>query len=517
MSSLTEATLPGPIVWAIIYAVVYVAVFVRALSVDGREPASRAAWVLVLVFLPGLGMLAYLLLGEPWIGRRVRLQIRAMRKRSHGRARAPLPSALDTIPERFRPAFRTGERLAGSPVVGENETRVSTDSDAVIEMMVRDMDAARETIHLCFYIWLVDINGLKVVDALVRAARRGVTCRVIADGVGSRLLIRSRYWEEMRDAGVRLCISLKVARGLGVVLGSRADLRNHRKIVVVDDRITYCGSQNCADPEFRVKPRFAPWVDIMLRMEGPVALQNQLLFERNWGAEMGEELPALPVGAPPPSASGAEAGVGVGVGVKVGATPTLSRQAERSMGGDVISTGVAFGTGPMSPRGAMADVFAGLMYCAEEEVVITTPYFVPDPVLLAALIGCARRGVRTVLILPARNDSWVVGLISRAQYTQLVNAGVEIFEYRGGLLHAKTMVVDGAVALVGSANMDRRSLDLNFENNVLLYSPDLAARIRRQQDEWMDSSRHVTRESVSNVPLLRRLAGNLATIFGPIM
>src|SRR5690606_32844177 len=111
----------------------------------------------------------------------------------------------------------------------------------------------------------------------------------------------------------------------------------------------------------------------------------------------------------------------------------------------------------------------------------------------------------------ARNDSWVVGLISRAQYAQLVNAGVEIFEYRGGLLHAKTVVVDGAVTLVGSANMDRRSLDLNFENNVLLYSPELASDIRRQQDEWIAGSREITRESGSTIPLLRRLGGNLAT------
>lgn len=493
MSRLSELALPGPLVWVVIYTIAYVMVFIRALSVDDREPASRAAWVIVLVFLPGVGMLAYLLLGEPWIGRRVRLRIRALRRRAGRLERPPMESAMDTVPDRYRPAFRTGERLVGSPVVGGNQTVMSTDSNAVIEMMVRDVDGATETIHVSFYIWLADTSGLKIVDALIRAARRGVACRVIADGIGSRALIRSRHWEEMREAGVRLCVSLEVARGVGMLLGSRADLRNHRKIVVVDDRITYAGSQNCADPEFRIKAKYAPWVDIMLRMEGPIALQNQLLFERNWATEVGEELPAPQALIEPP------------------------RDAVAGERQPVSSTGVAFGTGPMSPRGAMADVFAGLMYCAEREVVITTPYFVPDSVLLAALTGCARRGVRTVLVLPARNDSWVVGLISRAQYAQLVNAGVEIFEYRGGLLHAKTVVVDGAVTLVGSANMDRRSLDLNFENNVLLYSPELASDIRRQQDEWIAGSREITRESVSTIPLLRRLGGNLATIFGPIM
>src|SRR5699024_10027483 len=121
----------------------------------------------------------------------------------------------------------------------------------------------------------------------------------------------------------------------------------------------------------------------------------------------------------------------------------------------------------------------------QSEVVISNPYFVPDPPLLAALIACAARGVSTTLILPARNDSWVVGVISRAYYPQLAEAGVQLFEYRPGLLHAKTLLVDGQVALVGSANMDRRSLELNFENNILLCSVAMAETIRQRQNQWL--------------------------------
>lgn len=475
------------VIWLIVYAISHAAVLLRALSVEGKEPVSRAAWVLVLVFLPGIGIVAYLLFGEPWVARRSRRRAGKVASELAGKVCAVTEaSALDAVPGRFRSAFRTCERLAGCPAVGHNAATLAPDSNAAIESMVRDFDAACETIHISFYIWLDDHNGLEVVHALERAAQRGVTCRVIADGVGSRALIRSKYWKSMRDAGVRLCTSMKISHGLELVLGNRVDLRNHRKIVVVDNRITWCGSQNCADPEFRVKAKYAPWVDIMLRFEGTVALQNQLLFASDWMLEAGEDLSAL-------------------------------MTIEESGPGPAGFPAIAFGTGPISPKGAMSDVFVNLMYCAEREVVISNPYFVPDPPLLAAIVGCARRGVQTTLILPARNDSWVVGAISKAHYVQLADSGVRLFEFRGGLLHAKTVVVDGRVALVGSANMDRRSLELNFENNILLCSPETCAEIRARQDAWLAGSNEITPESVMHRPLLRRIGDNIATMFGPIL
>lgn len=468
----------------IVYVVLHVAVIVRALTVEGKEPASRAAWILVLLFLPVVGIAIYLLFGEPWVGRSSRKKAGNAASELAAKLRAFEVSALDAVPERFQPVFRTCEALARCAVGAGNSATLSADSNAAIDAMVEDFDKARETIHISFYIWLTDRNGTRVAEALQRAARRGVVCRVIVDGVGSRALTRSECWSAMRGAGVRLCTSMKLFRGRLLFLGKRMDLRNHRKIVVVDNRITWCGSQNCADPEFRIKPRFAPWVDIMLRFEGSVALQNQLLFASDWMAEAGEDLGALMI------------------------APSSNREGFPA---------IAFGTGPTSPRGAMSDVFASLMFCAEREVVISNPYFVPDPPLLAALIGCARRGVETTLILPKRNDAWVVGAISKAYYVGLVDAGVRLFEFRDGLLHAKTLIVDGKAALIGSANMDRRSLELNFENNILLYSPDVANAIRQRQNAWLADSDAISPALVKRRPLLRRIGDNIATLFGPIM
>ena len=471
------------------FAVLHLLVILRALLVDGRDPMSRAAWVLALLLLPGVGVGVYLLVGEPWLARRLRrrsvaiLDSLAREARPGSEAAAATP---DAIPERFRAAFRLCEALAHSPTVDGNTARLATDSNAAIAEMVTAMDAATSTLHVSFYIWLADTNGLKVVEALCRAARRGVTCRVIADGIGSRQLVRSGHWRAMSDAGVRLQSALPIARGPLVFLGNRVDLRNHRKIVVIDDRLTFCGSQNCADPEFRIKARFAPWVDIMLSFEGPVVRQNQFLFASDWMAETGEDLTAVLTAEPP--------------GAVPGGFPAI-----------------AFGTGPNSPKGAMSDVFVALLGSAEREVVISTPYFVPDAPLLAALIACARRGVETSLILPARNDSWMVSAISRAYYPDLLAAGVRVFEFRGGLLHAKTLVSDRTAALIGSANMDRRSIDLNFENNILLHSDLVAGAIRDRQTDYLRAATEVLPDRVRRRSMPRRLWENTLTMFSPVM
>ncbi len=457
----------------------------RSLLVESRNTYSRAAWLLVLLLLPVIGVVAYALFGEPWVARQFQRRAKKVFRKLEWRGGIDAAAALQSVPERFHAAFKVCERIGRWPVVDGNKATIAADSNAAIDSMVRDFDDARQTIHISFYIWLVDHNGLKIVQALERAASRGVVCRVMADAIGSRALIASKYWRAMREAGVRLCVSLQMRRGLAFLQGSRIDLRNHRKIVVVDDRITYCGSQNCADPEFRIKPRFAPWVDIMMRFEGPVVRQNQLLFADAWMVEADEDLSgvaALPIA--PPVAGGFPA--------------------------------IAFGTGPMSVKGEMSDAFVGVLYGAEREAIISTPYFVPDPPLMEALVSCARRGVQTTLILPARNDSAAVGAMSRATYAELVEAGVRVFEFLGGLLHAKTLVADGEAALVGSANMDRRSLELNFENNILLYCPDTAAAIRDRQHIYLTNAREVSRGDMRNRPMRRILWQNLLTIFAPI-
>ena len=330
-------------------------------------------------------------------------------------------------------------------------------------------------------------------EALRRAAARKVTCRVMADGLGSRIMIDSKHWPAMRAAGVNVASALPVGHLLLRPLHGRIDLRNHRKIVVIDDcfafcggiDITYCGSQNCADPEFRIKAKYAPWVDALMRFEGPIARQNQYLFASDWMAQGDEDIRELLRRPLPP------------------AEPGLTAQ--------------VIGTGPTVRNSAMPEVFETLMYAARRELCITTPYYVPDEAMQTALCASAYRGVATTLILPARNDSFFVQAASRSYYADLLAAGVRIFEYEGGLLHTKSLTLDSAITLIGSANMDRRSFDLNYENNILFYDPALTTEMRRRQDEYLARSHEVTAEMVARWPIARRLWNNTVAMLGPVL
>ena len=471
--------------WPLIIVLVHVAVIARAVLLEGRDPYSRLAWVLALMLFPVVSIIAYLMIGEPWVSGRFRRQAdRAYRMLVALQPEARGDETLRSVPDGYRGPFKTVEQISHFGTTSGNRITLTADSNAAVLAMVSDIDAARHRVHLTTYIWLTDHNGMAMVEALVRASKRGVACRVCADAIGSRLMIRSRHWTAMEAAGVALCPSLSVPRGLGLVAARRLDLRNHRKILIIDGNVAYIGSQNLADPEFRIKPKFAPWVDIMLRVEGPVATQNDILFASDWAVEKGEDL------------------------------SEELKSTTATMAG--VTPAVAFGTGPLQHRGAMSDAFASLLYAAQDEVVITTPYFVPDPPLLAALMGCARRGVKTILILPRRNDSRVIGAISKALYPQLVDAGVCLFEYRPGLLHSKTVVVDGCLCLVGSSNMDRRSLELNFENNILFYSPEAAKEVRDRQQAYLGDSDAVDPDWVRNRSIAKRLTDNILTMAGAI-
>jgi len=299
-------------------------------------------------------------------------------------------------------------------------------------------------------------------------------------------MIRSNHWKEMRKAGVRLAAGLPIGNPLLRPFMGRIDLRNHRKIVVIDDRITYCGSQNCADPEFRVKAKYAPWVDAVMRFEGPIARQNQFLFASDWMTYVDEDLDGLLKRPPAMPASG-------GVPAQV------------------------IGTGPTVRYSAMPEMFEALMFAARREITISTPYYVPNESLQSALCTTAYRGVDTTIIFPARNDSWIVGAASRSYYADLLAAGVKIYEYVGGLLHTKSLTLDGEITLIGSANMDRRSFELNYENNILFYDPALTADVRERQQSYIAKSHPVSEETVEAWSRSQRLWNNSIATLGPVL
>jgi cardiolipin synthase len=474
---------PLHLVLTAIVILVELAVLVRAILRPHREPASRLAWVIIILVAPVIGTVSYLLLGETRVRRRRFGQVvdSALPRRAPGTgAVARLKRSAHSAP------FALAQTINRVGPSDGNSASLAADSDDAIDGMVADIDRAERHVHLTTYIWLEDGNGLKMKAALMRAAERGVKVRVLADALGSHRFIRSTHWRDLIASGAEMRPALPFGNLLRLLIRGRVDLRNHRKSLVIDNRIAWVGSQNLADPQFRIKPRYAPWVDIMTRWEGPVAMDCQFLFVSDWMGEGGEDV-----------------------------SDCLAENPRKSPGGKIVAQ--VIGTGPIFAYDAMPSCFSELIHSAREELVVTTPYFVPDEQLLYALISAARRGVRTIIIFPKRNDSHFVAGASRSYYGELIKAGAEIFEFRSGLLHAKTMVVDGSVALIGSANLDRRSFELNFENNILFSDAAFASEIRNRQDHYIAQSDSVTAEAIARDGLGTRLWQNALAMLSPLL
>lgn len=470
-----------------LHLLVVISFSIRIMLREDMEASTRLAWFMVVSVLPVFGSVVYFLFGEINLGHTASKRIAAVAHKVHAIGNELTPrdqDLMEQIPDRFVPAFRYGRSINGFPAVAGNRIELMPDAETARSRLIEDIDAAREQVHVLYYIWLDDETGTNTAHALMRAAKRGVTCRAMADGLGSRALVKSPLWAEMREAGVQLSVALPINNLFATIFKSRLDLRNHRKITVIDGRITYCGSQNCADPEFRVKARYAPWVDIMLRIQGPVVAQNQLLFAGDWIAHSG------------------------------GSIKDFILEHNRFDNGCIAQI---MGDGPTERRLATPHLFSALMNAARKRFTISTPYFVPNSIVLEAICAAAFRGVEVTMIFPKVNDSWIVRAASHSSYRRLLESGVMIFEYRGGLLHAKTMTIDDEISLIGSSNLDLRSFDLNFENNLLLYDPATTGAITARQADYIANSEQVTLADINAWPPQKRIWNNAVATVGPVL
>jgi len=473
---------------AISHALVVIFFLIRILLRDNLSSAARLAWFMFMLFVPYVGVVLYLLFGEISLGRTIHqrhdeifAKLRSIAANSLGSCERNLEGNVEI---EYQTAFRAASVDGFGTTLG-NKAELLPDAATARARLVEDIDNSTESVQCLYYIWLGDNTGRKVAEALARAARRGVAVHAMADGHGSRKFIRSKYWREMRDAGVKLSIALPMKWVVDTILFSRLDLRNHRKITVIDSGITWCGSQNCADPEFLVKARYAPWVDIMLRLQGPIVAQNQLLFVSDWLLNSDEEAPDV-----------------------------FGIQAKEIEGGFPAQL---FADGPTDRRGTTPQLFATLLTLARKEVVISTPYFVPSSTVLDAICGAAMRAVDVTLIFPRRNDSWIVAAASHGYYRRLLDHGVKIFEFRDGLLHSKTFTIDRRLSLIGSTNFDLRSFDLNYENDILLRDDEVTQLIFDRQQEYIAQSDLVTLYDVNAWPYHRRIWNNVVATMGPIL
>jgi cardiolipin synthase A/B len=460
------------------------AIIGRVLLRTGLQPTVRLGWVMVIGLVPFLGLLLYALFGEVRLARTRVDRISAVREKlASGRLTTPETRAV--VSAKATAAFATGEATSGFGPVTGNLARMLPEGDAQLDDLVAAIDAATDTVHICFYIWLNDAAGTGVAEAVIRASQRGVTVRVLVDDLGSRALIRSDLWQRMDAAGVRLNRALPLGNPFISLIFQRLDLRNHRKVVVIDNRITWCGSRNCADAAFAVKARFAPWVDVLLHFEGPIVRQMQAVFLQDWMLYADEDLAHLLEVAHPVRSDGFTAQV--------------------------------IATGPDQSRTSLSDTMCAMIYAAIDRITVTTPYFVPDQPTQAALCAAAIRGVSVTMILPERNDSRFVGAASESHYDELLAAGIRIMAFRPGLLHAKILTVDGHLALIGSTNMDRRSFNLNYENGILFDDVAMTAELDARQASYIDRAVEISAADVAQWSFGRRIRNNSLALAEPLL
>lgn len=471
-----------------LHILTWLAVSLRVLSRHDLTAQARLAWMVVLFVLPYGGVVVYWMFGEVHLGFNFEHRYNKITQQLSSNFPAVLGNK-DTMPKvierEYQPAFAYSASVNGFHTTLGNKAELMPDPKTTEARMIADFDAATDHIHVMYYIWLDDGMGTAIAEALMRAAKRGVQCRAMVDGMGSRKLLRSPLWEQMKQSGVEVSVALPIDNIFKILMFSRIDLRNHRKITIIDGKIGYVGSRNSADPEFRVKPKYAPWVDIMLRVQGPIVAQNQMLFASDWLMEN----PDTPFDTFPfllkPQADGYPAQV--------------------------------FADGPTQRQGTTPQFLSILMGHAKQSLVISTPYFVPDFTLINMICATAYRGVDVTIIFPRKNDSFIVAATSHSYYWQLLEAGVKIYEYKPGLLHAKTLTIDDQISLVGSTNLDLRSFDLNYENNVIFYDKALTKEIITRQNSYIADSVEVTRSEVRRWPIYYRIWINIVSTMGPVL
>ncbi|MGW8257627.1 MAG: cardiolipin synthase, partial [Thermoguttaceae bacterium] len=431
-----------------------------------RAPQSAMAWLLVIFLEPWIGLFFYWLIGSHRLPRRrIKEHDKILRRlqRVHDRLASQPHIIRPQLGDRAMEAVKLAEHLGYMPIMDGNSVELIAQTDDFIDRLVSDIDAAKDHVHLLFYIFVDDSTGRRVAEALYRAVSRGVRCRVLADGVGSRPLFK-RLGKEMIAQGVDLREALPV--GLFRRRMARLDLRNHRKLAVIDGRVGYTGSQNIVDAGYGHKD--LAWHDLMVRLTGPIILELQSVFISDWYFETEKVLDAEEF-FPGPTVDGA---------IAVQTLPS----------------------GPSYPTENYQRMVVAAIHAAERMVTITTPYFVPDEAFLQAVQTAVLRGVRVELIVPYRVDHKLVGAAGRSYYDDLLDMGVIVYLYKQGLLHAKTMCVDDSIAFIGSSNFDIRSFALNFEINLLFYGAEVAAKLRSQQQRYIDLSFQLTAEEWKKRP-----------------
>lgn len=474
--------------WLLLIHFILVTIFIGVI-ISVRRPVGVAfAWIFIVMTFPVMGISLYILIGERPVGRALTRKIKRMNReyaqiteqmcQEHAGDRSNLPLEA-------RALSILAESKNGTPAVAGNKVELHTNSLLILQLFIDEINQAKESLHLEFYIWALGGDADRVGEAVIAASKRGVICKVLLDSLGSKDWFKSSWPSRFRNAGIQVTEALPIQ--IGRFQFRRADIRLHRKIFIVDGSIVWTGSMNLVDPRtFKHNSGVGEWVDAMVRVEGPVAAQFELTFSFDWSVD----------------------------------NPRITHFDDRSPSASARQGGVTaqeLASGPVYRDDILCQVMLSAIIDAREELTITTPYFGPDDGLVQALMASARRGVNVTLIVPKLNDSTLVAWSSRSFYQDLMSSGVKIAEFKGGLLHTKSLMIDKRIAIFGSVNFDQRSFRLNFEISLIVYDRNFCANLEKLVHSYLEQSDYVDLVAWKKRPSWHRYLENAAYLTSPLL
>ncbi|MCC5909450.1 MAG: cardiolipin synthase [Clostridiaceae bacterium] len=455
---------------------------------DNRNPTRTVAWLLSLIFLPVVGMFLYLYIGQ---NHRKKSTFIKKRKQDYKVVHTLLTEQLqftgheNLLKKNFNDARGKVAPLliqnSESPITVNNEATVLLNGNETFKEMLKAINKAKEHIHMEYFIIKDSEIGRKFQRALIKKAEEGLEVRVIYDAVGCWKL-KEGFLTPLKKAGVKIKPFLPVTLPF---FGSRLNYRNHRKILVVDGSIGFVGGLNIGDEYLGKNKKMGFWRDTHLKIKGEATYLLQVIFLRDWYFVSKEELD------------------------EANYFPFLGSCGEQMI--QITSSG------PDSYWGSIHQAYFSAINSASKRVYITSPYLIPDESIAMALKTAALRGVDVRILLPGRPDHRTVFWASKSHFLELLEAGVRIYQYQNGFVHSKVFIVDDNFSSIGTANLDIRSFQLNFEVNAFIYNEETSRRLKEIFHIDLQNSSEVLLEEYKKRPFNHRFKESIARLFSPIL
>lgn len=479
------------IIFDIVYLIILVLVCIRIIY-DTRSSSKTLAYLLLAIFIPIGGMLFYFIFGVNYRKRLIySKKLVADEKRLQELDKQTILLSARNL-RKHAGDIGNGHSLVNllmndslSPLTTGNEVKLLINGEEKFPEVLNTLQNAKHHIHLEYYIYENDHIGNRIKDILIQKAKEGVEVRLIYDGFGSSS-IRGILVNELKQAGIEVFPFNRVRL---LFFANRINYRNHRKIIIVDGQYGFVGGINISDRYINqpADPAKVYWRDTHLRIEGPGMVFLQHLFLCDWNFCSGQKM------QPDPDYFRAIPVPGAGTSLQIAAS------------------------GPDSPASTIKLSFLKAISLARSEILLTTPYLIPGGSIMDALKVADMSGVRVRILVPGISDSKLVNAAAWSNYGELLKAGVEIYTYQKGFIHAKTMVIDGSISIVGTANMDHRSFDLNFEVNAIVYSAAFGEQMRKVFLSDLRHAHNLTYQQWKGRPRMIKLRERIARLLSPLL